>query len=175
MTCRPRFVRIQVRHIVFYHAHRVSVKRNITCAIEAATQRNRGRGNQEGLMRETKCIRTCLKNHLLRWKKCQSGDLKLCWAVNPFHTKISYQRLNGMNVDTADKPVITRVSTFSLSLLRNLIWYEKYEITQACQMPVFQPGSSSLSSVSFLLTRKYTMPTPSPLPMISTIKSETVE
>ena len=105
-------------------------------------------------------------------------DLKLCWAANPFHTKISYQRLNGMNVDTADKLVITRVSTFSPSLLRTLIWYEKYEkyeITQACQMPVFQPGSSSLSSVCFLLARKYTMPTPSPLPMMSTTKSETVE
>ena len=64
--------------------------------------------------------------------------LKLLWAATPFHTKISYQYLNGMNVNTADKLVIARGSTLSPLLLRTLIWYEKYEITQACQTPLFK-------------------------------------
>ena len=64
--------------------------------------------------------------------------LKLFWAATPFHTKISYQYLNGMNVNTADKLVIARGSTLSPLLLRTLIWYEKYEIVQDCQTPLFK-------------------------------------
>ena len=72
---------------------------------------------------------------ILPMKEVSTQGLKLLWEVNPFHTKISYQRLNGMNVNTASKLVIARLSTFFLHLLRILIWYEKYEkyeIVQDC-------------------------------------------